>query len=224
MKKKVLVIACHPDDEVLGVGGTIAKHTKIFGDEVHVLILTEGCSSQYRHLDNVETLIENKREEARQANGILGVSKVDFANLPDMRLDSLSHTQVNQIIETKIKEFEPEIVYTHLRNDVNKDHQIAFHSTIVATRPSISQSVRRVISYVPVVNDYWLAQGFTPNYFVNTEDTILLKLKAMSFYQTELCEYPHPRSLLAIKSKDKFYGSIIFAKYAEAFVLHREIK
>ena len=120
---KILVIAAHPDDEVYGMGGTIAKLSEA-GDEVHVLFVTDGCTAQYRNDPRLPQILAQKQEEARRANALLGVKAVHFGTLPDMRLDTVPHVEVNQLIEETVDAVAPEVVYTHFLGDVNLDHQI----------------------------------------------------------------------------------------------------
>ena len=122
---KVLVIAAHPDDEVYGMGGTMAKLSDA-GHEVHVLIVTDGCTAQYRNDPRLPEILAQKKEEARRANALLGVKAVHFGALPDMRLDTVSHVEVNQLIEETVDTVAPEVVYTHFYGDVNLDHQMVY--------------------------------------------------------------------------------------------------
>ena len=121
MKNKILVIAAHPDDEVLGMGGTIAKCSEK-GFEIALLIVTDGSSTQYKGKD-VEKIIESKRLETNAAAEELGIGKIYYGNLPDMQLDTTPHTQINAVIENVLDDFKPDIVFTHFEGDVNKDHQ-----------------------------------------------------------------------------------------------------
>lgn len=139
---KILVVAAHPDDEVLGLGATIKKLSAT--NEIYVLIVTDGCSSQYSGQD-VESLIEQKEKMAQKAAQILGVKQVLFGKLPDMKLDTVSHVDVNRVIENAVDEISPEIVFTHHYGDVNLDHQMVYRSTLVATRPSVGACVKNCI-------------------------------------------------------------------------------
>ena len=220
-KKRILVIAAHPDDEVLGLGGTIALHN-MRNDEVHVLILTEGCSTQYK---NDEAIIAQKREEAIAANKTLGTSNLYFADLPDMRLDSLLHVELNEIIMNHINEIGPETVYTHFP-DVNKDHALAYESTLVAVRPVADSPVKEVLLYETCSATEWsppLSNTFSPNTFIDIEKTISLKIQAFQCYATEQREYPHPRSPEAIETYAKRAGIAVGVFYAESFILLRRI-
>ena len=223
-KNRVLVIAAHPDDEVLGAGGTIAWHSKINNDEVYVLILTEGCSSQYK---NNKEMIVQKRNEAKKANSLLGVKELFSENLPDMKLDSLLHIKINEIIEKYVKKLQPDIVFTH-HPDINKDHSLIFESTMVALRPVPDSPTKKVLLYAPVSSTEWSApfsgNYFIPNVFYDTTDTLDLKLKAFSCYKSELRDFPHPRSLEAIKIYTQKTGISVGLQAAEHFMLIRSFE
>ena len=143
MGKKILVIGAHPDDETFGMGGTIAKHSLI-GNEIHVLILTDGSSAQY---SNFQEMIEKKKLEAKKAMDILSVKNIQFGTLPDMKLDTVPHIEINKIIEEKINDFEPDYIFTHHWGDLNKDHRCIFESTMVAARPINSPSIKKIYCY-----------------------------------------------------------------------------
>lgn len=223
---RILVIAAHPDDEVYGMGGTIAKLVAQ-GCEVHVLIVTDGCISQYRNEDNLKEIIELKREEARKANNILGVECVHFGDLPDMKLDQIPHIQINYVIEELIQKLKPREVYTHFYGDVNLDHQLVYKSTLVATRPTVGQCVKNLYSYSVPSSTEWSPQlihsVFMPNVFVEIEPYASRKFKAIKAYTTELRTYPHPRSIESVKRNDVVVGTQCGLRSAEGFMLLRGI-
>jgi LmbE family N-acetylglucosaminyl deacetylase len=208
----VLVIAAHPDDEVLGVGGTIAKHTDS-GDDVHILIVTEGTTHQY---DDTE-LIEEKKRQAELCADTLGASTVHFGDLPDMKLDQIPHVEVNSVIENVCDEITPDVVYTHSQREVNLDHHAVHESTIVATRPG--SGVSTVLAYeTPSSTDFATnIDGFTPTLFTDIEDYLDLKTDAFNCYETEVREYPHPRSSESIRSIAKARGAASGNRAAETF-------
>jgi len=223
MRKKVLVIGAHPDDETFGVGGTIAKYSSN-SDIVHVLLITDGSSSQY---ENFEEMIKRKKNEAKKAMEVLGVEKIEFNTLPDMQLDTVSHIKINSIIEKKISDFNPNIVYTHFWGDVNKDHRMIFESTIVATRPGPNNKVSKVLGYETSSSTEWqspkISDRFIPTVFVDISDHIETKIKAVECYKSELREYPHPRSPEAVRIYSRRNGINISKEAAERFILIREI-
>lgn len=223
---KILVIAAHPDDEVLGMGGTIAKLTQA-GNEVYVLIVTDGSSSQYRDSDELSKIIEDKKLETKACADVLGVKKVFYGELPDMKLDCTPHIAINQVIEKTIDEVQPQFVYTHFWGDVNMDHQCVYKSTLVAVRPVMGQVVKELYCYRVPSSTEWTPNKadtmFMPNVFVDIEKESEIKYEAFSKYTTELREYPHPRSIRYLRESDKTVGLRVGLFCAEEFVLLRKI-
>lgn len=219
---RVLVLAAHPDDEVLGMGGTIAVHVDR-GDEVRVVVVTDGSSTQYP--DDAE-IRARKEDEALRAAAELGVTDYVHLDLPDMRLDTLPHVEVNRVVEEHVRDFAPERVYTP-HPDVNRDHRVLFDSVAVATRPAPGRTVRRVLTYAPTSSTEWTPaplNWFVPNWFVEVTGTIERKVAAFAHYGTERREYPHPRSERAIRAASEFYGASCGCEYAEPFVLVRGLE
>ena len=170
--KKVLVIAAHPDDEVLGMGGTIAKLVKN-GCVVDVMIVTDGSSSQYRDFDHLDEIISAKKKETRICADFLGVRDIYYGELPDMKLDTTPHIRINQVIEDVIDKVQPDTVFTHFWGDVNRDHQEVYKSTLVAVRPVMGQVVKELYCYRVPSSTEWTPNKadtmFMPNYFVDIE-------------------------------------------------------
>lgn len=226
--KRILIVAAHPDDEVLGMGGTIAKYA-MNGDSVAVLIVTDGSSSQYRNSDDLEQIIKNKKKETQEVARILGISRVYYGNLPDMKLDATAHIYVNNAIEKVIDSFAPDTVYTHFPGDINKDHECVYKSTLVACRPIPGQTVKELYSYSVPSSTEWNVQNthnvFTPNVFVDISgECEKKKYSAMLSYSTELRDYPHLRSVEALKILDRAVGVQVGMECAESFILHRCIR
>lgn len=221
------MIAAHPDDEVLGVGGTIVKLVAE-GAEVKLLIVTDGSTSQYRGDTHLIEILEEKKKETKAAAEILGISEVIYGGLPDMKLDSVEHIEINKVIENTIRDFQPNTVFTQFYGDINMDHQCVHHSTMVACRPFPNQCVKSIYSYyVPSSTDWSIqdaCKGFFPNVFVDIEGACAeKKYKALSCYRTELRDAPHPRSIESIQILDKACGIHVGLKSAECFMLHRRI-
>lgn len=219
---KVLVFSAHPDDEVLGMGGTLAVHAQR-GDEMRVVCVTDGSSSQYP--DDAEVR-ERKNEEAQRAAKILGVTDYLHLDLPDMRLDTIAHVEVNRVVDEQLRDFGPTVVYT-AHPDVNRDHQALFDSVSVAVRPVPDQVVRRLLTYAPTSSTEWTPAGlnwFVPNWFVDISQTLERKLEAFACFETERRDYPHPRSDRALRAHAEFYGATVGCEYAEPFVLVRSIE
>jgi LmbE family N-acetylglucosaminyl deacetylase len=223
---KVLVIAAHPDDEVYGMGGTIAK-LSAEGNEVHVLIVTDGSTTQYKNSPKLKAIINKKKEEVKYANDVLGVTKVHFGELPDMRLDNTDHVEVNSVIENVIREVKPEVVYTHFYGDVNLDHQYVYKSTLVAIRPVPNQSVKELYCYRVPSSTEWAPQTvldtFMPTVFVDISKYCLKKYEAIKLYETEIRNYPHPRSVEYVEKIDRATGLKCGIGTAEEFMLLRKI-
>lgn len=220
---RILVIAAHPDDEVYGMGGTIAK-LAYKKHEVYVLIITDGCSAQYKGQLH---LIQEKKKQARKANAILGVKEVFFADLPDMKLDKVDHVVLNHVIEKTVWDLNPDIVYTHFYGDVNKDHQCVFDSTMVAVRPTPSQNVQAVYCYQVPSSTEWAAgvpkNMFVPNVFEEISLYYEKKQQAIMAYSMEIRDYPHPRSLEVVKLYDEVMGKRNGLNLAEGFMLIRKV-
>ena len=217
---KVLVFAAHPDDEVLGMGGTLCLHAG--ADEVRVVCVTDGSSTQYPGDAEVR---ERKNDEARRAAAVLGVADYVHLDLPDMRLDTIPHVELNAVVEEHVRDLAPEVVYT-AQPDVNRDHRALFDSVAVATRPAPVQPVRRVLTYAPTSSTEWTpapTNWFLPNWFVDVTATFARKLEAFACFETERRDYPHPRSERALRAHAEFYGATVGCEYAEPFVLVRNV-
>jgi LmbE family N-acetylglucosaminyl deacetylase len=209
----ILVIAAHPDDEVLGMGATIKKLSKK-REQIHLCVVSEGASAQYED----EKMIKVRRESCLKSSKLLGIRQIKFLDFPDMRLDSIPHLEINRELEKQIVKFEPEIVYTTPNNDLNKDHQKVYESTLVVTRPF--SSVKSVLCYeMPgIVNT-----PFCPNIYEDVTKEFHFKLRAFKFYWSEVEKSPHPRSLEAINAIATYRGNQAGLQKAEAFQLIRSI-
>ena len=224
--KKVLVIAAHPDDEVLGMGGTIAKLTSQ-GVECHLLIVTDGSSSQYRDSDHLDDILAAKMKETKGCADILGFKSIRYGALPDMKLDNTPHIVINQVIESVIDELQPDTVFTHFWGDVNRDHQEVYKSTLVAVRPVMGQVVKELYCYKVPSSTEWTPNKadtmFMPNYFVDIRKYAEQKYRAFECYSTEMRAYPHPRSVQYLRETDKATGLKVGLLAAEEFVLLRKL-
>ena len=219
---RVLVFAAHPDDDVLGMGGTIAVHADR-GDEVHVVCVTDGSSTQY---PGDTALRERKYGEAQAAAAALGVREYVHHDFPDMRLDTVPHVDVNRVVEEHVRTLRPQVVYT-AQPDVNRDHRALFDSVAVATRPVPEQPVRRVLTYAPTSSTEWTPaplNWFVPNWFVDITATLQRKLDAFACFETEGRAFPHPRSARALEAYAAYFGAGVGCEYAEPFVLVRSVE
>lgn len=218
----ILIIASHPDDEVLGCGGAIIKHVKN-GDKVYVLILTDGAIGRYK-----KSMVATLKEHALKCSEALGVSRVIFKNLPNQSLDTLPITKVIQDIEEVLRMVKADIIYTHDKGDLNRDHRIAYEAALVAARPIPGGRIKRLLTYfVPSSSEYNDVDAeniFLPNIFVDIGPEMEKKLKAYSCYKTEIKPYPHPRSIEAMKVYAQAWGVRVGMEYAEPFRLIRAIR
>lgn len=224
---RTLIIAAHPDDEVLGMGGTIAKYASK-GDDIALLIVTDGSSSQYRDHVNLTEIIEAKKKETQDCADILGIKHIFYGGLPDMRLDSTPHVEINSAIETVINEFKPSVVFTHFIGDVNKDHQCVYESTLVACRPTSEQCIKRLFLYSVPSSTEWNVQTtetvFLPNWYEDISGEYAeKKYRGLACYKTELRPYPHPRSVEYLKVADMAEGNRVGKLAAESFILLRNL-
>jgi len=226
--RKVLVVAAHPDDEVLGCGGAIARHASN-GDEVHVLILAEGLTSRdiIRNRDKHTEGLDVLAQAARKANGILGVKNLDLHDFPDNRMDSLDLLDVVKVVESFVARFQPDVVYTHHAGDLNIDHRIIHEAVVTACRPLPKQCVRTLLLFEVVSSTEWQVSGsttsFIPNCFVDITKTLDLKMEALEAYDSEMKAWPHPRSREAIIHLARWRGCTVGLEAAEAFILGRQV-
>lgn len=219
---KILVIAAHPDDELLGVGGTVAKHVED-GDYVGVLIACEGISMRYLPERATEV-----RQQSERAAACLGVHDLVIGDLPDQKLDTLPLTEIIGIVEQRIADFQPEVIYTHFAGDLNHDHRRLAEAVLVATRPYAAPSVRELLMFETPSSTEWgvpqLSPAFQPNVFVDVSRTLEQKVEAFSFYSAEVRDAPHPRSLDAIRERARYWGSLVNRAAAEPFALVRGLR
>jgi len=226
MNKNILIVAAHPDDEVLGCGGTIAKLVKD-GFEVYALILGEGITSRgkRRNIRNKMNDIHRLREQAKKANNVLGVKNIFFDKFPDNRFDTVALLDIIKAIEHVIAQVKPGIIYTHYRKDLNIDHRITYNAVLTACRPIKGQTVKEIYSFeIPSSTEWNYPCNFNPTLIEDIADTINAKIEAFKYYKTELRNFPHPRSEEVIKIIAKRWGSIARLNYAEVFEVVRIIK
>ncbi len=219
---KVLVIAPHMDDEVLGMGGTIARHG-FEGDEVYVCFVAHRI---YGHKYDEE---KNRLEIqcALRAKEVLGYKAAEFLNLNDERLDACIQDIVIPL-EAYVSKIKPETIYVCHRGDIHQDHKAVFQAAMVVLRPLANANIKRILSYeVPSSTEQsppFTDHAFLPNYYVNIEQYLKTKIDAFSCYQTEKKEFPNPRSLEGIRIYAKKRGTEVGFSAAEAFVLIRELR
>ncbi|MBN3881471.1 MAG: PIG-L family deacetylase [Nostoc sp. JL34] len=224
----ILIVAAHPDDEVLGCGGAIAKHTQQ-GDIVHVLILAEGATSRTPQRDRkkLQNELSALAEVAHQASEILGVTSLTLHDFPDNRMDSCDLLDITKVIEQEIVQYQPEIIYTHHIGDVNIDHCRIHQAVVTATRPMPGSTVKTLLFFEIASSTEWQTPGsapaFVPNWFVDISETLSLKLEALAAYESEMRPWPHARSVAALEHLARWRGASVGVEAAEAFILGRRV-
>ncbi len=231
----VLVIVAHPDDEVLGMGGTILKHSKK-GDKVTVAYLTTGITSRRstnyksnskyeitkKQENNLKKQILELQNDAKKVCNLLKVKKVKFYDFPDNELDTISLLKIIKTVEELIIKVKPERVYTSHFGDLNVDHRIVYESVLTAIRPS-EIKVKELLCFELLSSTEWsFSYNFKPNYFINIEGELQKKISAMKLYKNEIRKYPHPRSIESIKHTAGKWGTVSGFNAAEAFQLIRK--
>tara|TARA_Y100000817_G_C16789412_1_gene514356 strand:- start:250 stop:891 length:642 start_codon:yes stop_codon:yes gene_type:complete len=205
----ILVLAAHPDDESLGMGGTIKKLSK--NNKIHLCVVSEGASAQYSD----RKMIDERRNACKKSGKILGISNYTFFDFPDMKLDSIPHLEINRKLEKIIQKFNPKIVYTTPNADLNKDHQKVFDSTLVVTRPQ-SSNVKYLLSYEFPGKKINSSNSLV---YENITNEFQYKIKSFKNYKSEVMPFPHPRSLKAIEALAQIRGVESGFEKAEAFNL-----
>lgn len=223
--KKFLVVVAHPDDEVLGCGGTIANLIKQ-KKKLKVVFIAEGTSCRFtnkkKFKDKINKEIAARNNFARKALLDLGVKKFEFYSLKCGKLNSYPITEIAKIIENEIKDFKPDVVLTHSDNDVNLDHRTVFQASLQSTRPTNKSKIKCLLAFEILSSTEWkFKKIFEPNYFYCIDKTINQKIKAIKKYKTEIKKFPHPRSVEGIKTLAKYRGMQSHNKFSEAFKIIR---
>ncbi|MFB8797056.1 MAG: PIG-L deacetylase family protein [Microcoleus sp.] len=221
MNKKILVIAPHADDEVLGVGGTMARFAAE-GAEVYVVIATQGYPPDYP-----EEISENVRQQGLVANRLIGVKETRFLTLPAANLDSVPYRDINHQLVEAIHNIQPEVLYIPFNGDLHVDHQRIFLSALVAARPNCLNAPTTIYAYETLSETNWnapyLTPNFVPNVFVDISGYLEMKIQAMEIYASQLKPFPHERSEKTLRALATLRGSTVGRFAAEAFVMVREI-
>ncbi len=216
----ILVIAPHPDDEVLGVGGTILKHSEN-KDNVFLIFITRGSEKDYS-----KEILDEKRKEVENVGKAFNAKKIFFCDFIAAELDTIPLNDINKKLKRIINECNPEIAYIPHENDLHKDHKIVFDSCMIVLRPAINNNIKKIYCYETLSETEWSNQytnKFIPNYYSDISEFLDKKLEIFSLYKTEVREFPHPRSVEGIKHKAIQRGNEVCLKAAEAFMLMREI-
>lgn len=228
--KRILVVVAHPDDEVLGLGGTIHKLNKDYGSNVRVIILGEGITarSDNRNLEKWKSELLVHRSNIETARIEIGYHSLRVYDFPDNRFDTVALLDIIKVIEKEKEEFKPEVIFTHHGGDLNIDHQRTFEAVITACRPLKEEIVKTIITFETMSGTEWRASSdpkhFVPNLFFEIDEKGLnAKIKAMESYEFEKRDYPHPRSPEALKIRAQMWGIANGVEMAEAFQLIRII-
>lgn len=215
-ERHVLVIAAHPDDELLGCGGTIALHTQA-GDRVTSVIMCEGESLRYGSQG------VGQRDHIQAAARTLGVQDVRLLAFPDQRLDTVTLTEIITPLEKVAREIRPQIVYCQYGGDINRDHHLLFEALLVATRPT-EEFIEAVYAFDTASSTEWAyPRTFIPDTWVDISTTLEAKLAAMACYKSEVRDYPHPRSLQALEYRARAWGAQCCLEAAEVFMTVRRV-
>mgnify|MGYP006114866919 FL=1 len=223
-KKKLAIIVAHPDDEVLGFGGTIAKHTSA-GISAHLLIMATGLGARKKSGIAKKKEVDRLKKQTVEASKILGIKTVNFCNFPDNQMDTISMLKIIKKIESFIKKFQPSTILTHYNNDLNIDHAICSKAVVTACRP-LPKSCVEAIYFGEVVSSSEYTgpdDRFAPQVYVNIERELAIKCMALKSYKEEMRSWPHPRSIKGIKHLAGSRGSECGLKAAEAFHTFRKI-
>jgi LmbE family N-acetylglucosaminyl deacetylase len=225
MKKNILIVAAHPDDDILGCGGFIAKYNR--KTNIRVIFIAEGSSCRFpdlsKNLSKIQKTIEIRNNYAKDALKVLGVEQVSFYDLPCGRLDATPIIEINKIIEHELNNFKPEIVITHAEDDTNNDHRIVYRSTLMATRPGVFKDLKTLLSFEVLSSTEWnFSKSFLPNHFESISlNHLNLKWKALECFKSEIGTYPHPRSEKGLRTLAQYRGMQSGFKYAEAYKIIR---
>jgi LmbE family N-acetylglucosaminyl deacetylase len=225
---KCLIIVAHPDDEVLGCGGTIVRLTGE-GHDVYVAILGEGITSRYNKRERADhEMIKKLQDRSRQVSKLLGVKELCLYDLPDNRFDTVALLDIIKIVEKLINRFQPQVVYTHHGGDLNIDHAITHRAVMTATRPVENYPVKELYAFEVPSSTEWafvrFQPSFQPNVFMDISATLETKIQAMQIYESEARPFPHPRSPESLQALAKRWGSAVSVDAAEAFELVRLVR
>lgn len=227
-RDSVLVVAAHPDDEVLGCGGTIAR-LAAEGHEVRIAILAEGMTSRYQQREQADSQqLDHLHGNSQQAADKMGAKELVLCKLPDNRLDTVPLLDVVKLVEDLIEKFRPTVIYTHHPGDLNVDHGVVHRAVLTATRPTPGQGVREIYAFEVASSTEWafqrLGASFRSSVFVDIGTTLETKVAALACYDTETREFPHPRSAEAVRAIAMRWGSVAGFPAAEAFELVRSLR
>lgn len=220
--KRILVIAAHPDDELLGTGATIRKHAEA-GNEVHCVILGEGILSRTK---SERSEVDVLKKAGEKANRIIGAQSVRFFSFPDNAFDTVSLLEIAKTVEQAVDNVRPDIVYTHFGNDLNIDHRRTFEAVMTACRPCNPHAPKTIFSFEILSSTEWQSKResqFAPDTYEDISKTLEKKIEALECYASELRPFPHSRSLEGVRLLAGFRGIEAGLPSAEAFMTIRRV-
>lgn len=225
-KQIVLVVAAHPDDEILGCGGTMARHHAL-GDTVAVVIMAEGITSRFRGDERTQqaNALAELEATSRRAQSCVGVDESIFLHLPDNRMDELAMLDIVQPLEAVVSRIRPSIVYTHHWGDLNIDHELTCRAVMTACRPQPGASVREILHFEIASATGWDSPraSFSPAVFVDISEYLEMKAQSLEVYKDEMRQFPHARSVDSLKALARYRGAHVGLHAAEAFMLGRRV-
>lgn len=225
MINNVLVFAAHPDDELLGLGGTIRRLAN-GGVCVRAVILAEGITSRSEKREDADTKeLEELQKDARKAAELVGYDSIEFCGFPDNRMDDVDLLDVIKKVSYYVEKYKPDTIFTHHHGDLNIDHRITCEAVLTACRPVGNYSVKRIYAFETPSSTEWnynYTEPFIPNVYYDVTDTLNAKIEGMACYRSESTSYPHPRSEEALRSLARYRGTNVGYEFAEAFMLLRE--
>lgn len=224
--RNVLVVAAHPDDELLGAGATVRRLVNE-GATARALILAEGITSRSDHREDADSAeLAELRQDAQAASKVIGYESLDLCGFPDNRMDQLDLLDVIKAVSGYIDRYRPTAIFTHHAGDLNIDHEIVCRAVLTACRPVGDDPVKRIYAFETPSSTEWnyvYANSFCPNVYFDVTETLECKIEGMSKYRSESATFPHPRSAEALRALAAYRGSNVGCSYAEAFMLLREV-
>ena len=229
--KRIMVVAAHPDDELLGLGATMHKLVKTQGVQTRVIIMGEGITSRSdtRDTEQWKEVLERHHQNVETARQLIGYHSVQAYNFSDNRFDSHALLDIVKVVEHENEQFRPDFIFTHHGGDLNIDHQMTFQAVMTATRPMEDEPVKAIFTFETPSASEWQAtcdpRHFTANFYMEiSEDDLKAKCAAMAAYEFESRAFPHPRSSEALKALARFRGYTVGKHLAEAFQIVRMIE